>query len=129
MKRWIFLVALALILLGAGYVAYDYYRAGFHTRPQMPKGAFSISYENGMRSILVDVADEREARRYFGFPADVPFYLEDAWSFCRPIPRAEATKIMAYRERYPGERFEALCTIEVDDEIVIRGFISSVPRL
>lgn len=129
MKKPILIGLLTLIFLGAGYVAYDYYRAGLHTRPQLPEGAFSISYKNGMRSILVDVADERESRRYFGFPADVPFYLEEAWSFCRPLPKAEATRIMAYRERNPGERFEALCTINVDDEIVVRGYISSVPRL
>jgi hypothetical protein len=124
-----------LILLGAvGFVAwaaYDYYEAGLHTRPEMPPGAFSLSYKNGLRAILVDVPDDRETRRYFGRPVDVPFYLEDAWAFCSPpegTEVAEAERWLAEAGQ-PGMRFEAICRIDVDGETVIRGFITTVPRL
>lgn len=54
-----------------GYVAYgvwDYYRAGYFTRPNMPEGAFSISYKSGLRAILVNVETSRKAVGTSGFP-------------------------------------------------------------
>lgn len=50
------------IIAYSGYGAYDFYRAGLHTRPEMPDGAFSISYKNGLCAILVNVPDERPTR-------------------------------------------------------------------
>jgi hypothetical protein len=129
MSKWISALCTGLLCVVAGYVAYDYYRAGLHNRPEMPEGAFSMSYENGMRAILVNVPDERATRRYFGRPAEVPFYLQDAWAFCNPLTEGEIRQIEVYHERLPGERFEALCAIDVDGEIVVRGLITSVPRL
>ena len=120
----------ALILAYGGYGAYDYYRGGYFSRPEMPEGAFSISFKNGLRAILVGVPNERQTRRYFGFPAKVPFYLEDAWSFCAP-PNEEETAQLT-RENIPsnpGERVEVICKIDVDGDIVIRGLITSVPKL
>jgi len=97
----------------------------------MPPGSFSISFKNGLRAILVDVPNERDTRRYFGFPVEVPFYLEDVWSFCSPPSDEEAAQVqqfMAQRD-FPGERFEAVCRIQVDDETVVRGLITTVPKL
>lgn len=123
------------MLLGAvglvGWGVYDYRMAGLHTRPDMPPGAFSISYKSGLRAILVDVPDERETRRYLGYPADVPFYIEDAWTFCSPPEGdevAEAERWLAEGDQ-PGMRVEAICRIDVDGETVIRGIITTVPRL
>ena len=121
-----------LLIAGVGYVgyfAYDYYRGGFHTRPEMPDGAFSLSYKSGLRAILVDVPNERDTRRYFGNPMKVPFYLKEAWSFCNPPTKDEDLGFRATRKMMPGERFEAVCKINVDDDIVIRGVITSVPKL
>lgn len=118
-----------LILAGLGYLAYDSFRAGFHARPKMSDGAFSISYKNGMRAILVGVPNEQDTRRYFGFPAKVPHYLEDAWSFCTPSNEEYAADFLTNRGNNPDERFEAICQIQVDDDEVIRGFITSVPKL
>jgi hypothetical protein len=78
MATWVRRVVFAVFIAGGSYVAYDTYRAGYFTRPQMPEGAFSLSYKNGLRAILVDVQDDKVTRRYLGFPADVPFYLKDA---------------------------------------------------
>lgn len=97
----------------------------------MPDGAFSLSYKNGLRAILVGVPNEQEERRYFGFPQDVPFYLKDGWSFCaRPEgeEKAQAAAFIKGRNQ-PGERFEVICKIKADNDIVVRGLITSVPRL
>lgn len=131
MRKWTIGVGLVAVLGFVGYGAYDYYRAGLHTRPEMPPGAFSMSFKSGFRAILVDVPNDRETRRYFGYPADVPFYLEDAWSLCSPPTEKEKLQTEAFMKAqdFPGSRFEVVCRILVDDETVTRGFITSVPRL
>jgi len=82
--KWLFGAVALVGLAYFGYGAFEYYQAGLHTRPKMPDGAFSISYKNGLRAILVNVPNEQKSRRYFGFPMDVPYYLVDAWSYCSP---------------------------------------------
>lgn len=128
MVKW---AVLLVLLVGGGYLTYDAYRAGYYTRPDMPDGAFSISYKNGLRGILIDVPDDQGTRRYLGSPQAVPFYLEDTWAFCRPPVGDEVQHAESLlRERnWPGERFEAVCKITVDDEAIVRGVITSVPNL
>lgn len=120
MLKWIIAI---LIVAGGGYVAYDGYKAGYHTRPAMPEGAFSLSYKNGLRAILVDVPDQKATRRYFGFPQEVPHYLRDVWSFCYPPTDEEGPQVRQFMQErnMPGERFEAVCKIKADDDIVLRG--------
>lgn len=131
MWKWIGRALIVAVVAFVGYGAYDYYQADLHTRPDMPWGAFSISYKNGMRAILVDVPNEKETRRYFGYPAEVPFYIEDAWAFCTPPEGSEKAEAEKFIKEFsgPGERFEVVCRVKVDNETVIRGFITSVPRL
>lgn len=50
------------------FALWDYLRGGFFSRPAMPEGAFSISYKNGLRAIIVGSPNEQDTRRYFGFP-------------------------------------------------------------
>ena len=124
-------IVLIVILAFGGYAAYDYYTAGLHTRPEMPEGAFSRSFKNGLRAIFVDMPDERETRRYFGFPSEVPFYLKDSWSWCSPPTKQEralAAPFMAKRD-WPGQRFDAVCKVTVEGKEVIRGLIVTVPRV
>ena len=129
---WKKVIGISLVAV-IGYFAYegyrDYYKLGLDTRPEMPNGAFSMSFKSGLRAILVDVPNERDARRYFGYPAEVPFYLEDVWSFCTPSTKEYAAEFLERLGNNPGERFEAVCRIQVDDDKVIRGFITSVPKL
>lgn len=131
MWKWTKRAFIVAVIGYGGYGIYDFYRAGLHTRPKMPDGAFSMSYKNGLRAILVDVPDERVARRYFGTPLEVPFYLKDAWSFCYPPTDGEIKHAAAFiKERaWPGERFEAICRIQVESETVDRGLVTSVPKL
>lgn len=129
--KWIGRVLVAGVVGFAGYAGWDYYKAGFHYLPDLPPGAFPISFKSGLKAVIVDIPDERETRRYFGFPLQVPYYLEDVWSFCRrPTEEelADAENFIADRN-LPGERFEAICKIQVDKDTVVRGLISSVPRL
>lgn len=128
MLKWIVLVA---VLIGVGFLGYDQYRAGHFTRPPMPNGAFSLSYKNGLRAIVVGIPDEKSARRYLGFIAEVPFYLEDAWSYCRRPRDDEQENVSTFMKGrdWPGERFEAVCEIDVDGEVVVRGWITSVPKV
>jgi len=131
MWKWVFRALLIGFVGYLGYGFYDFYRAGLHTRPELPEGAFSISYANGLRAIITGVGDEDEARRYFGFPQDVPHYLKDAWSTCAPPEGHEvalAEKFLKDRNM-PGERFEVVCKVTADDDVVVRGVITSVPRL
>ncbi len=131
MWKWIGGALLIGIVGYLGYGFYDFYRAGLNTRPEMPESAFSISYKNGLRAILTGVPNEEKSRRYFGFPQKVPYYLEDAWSFCAPPEGEEvamATKFIEDRDM-PGERFEVVCKLTADKDVVVRGIITSVPRL
>lgn len=140
MWKWIKRAVLVVVAVGGAYTAYDQYRAGYFTRPTMPDGAFSLSYKNGLRAILVNVPYERETRRYLGFPSNVPFYLKDAWSFCSPPSEEEGEAVSAFMksrdalvkepgQEWPGERVEAVCKIKVDNKDIVRGVITSVPRL
>lgn len=131
MRKWFVRLIALIVIAGGSYTVYDYYRAGLHKRPAMPVGAFSHSYKNGLRAILVGISNEEKTRRYFGFPFDVPFYLKDEWSFCFSPGEDDRENVVAFmKERdWPGMRFEAICKIEVGDETVVRGVIASVPRL
>lgn len=131
MLKWILR---GLVICGVAYVGYgtwDYYRGGYFSLPELPKGAFPLSYKNGLRAILVDVPDQREKRRYFGHSLAVPQYLKDAWSTCTPPTKAEAANAVKFiaDRNLPGERFEAVCRLQVDKDTVVRGLVTSVPRL
>ncbi|KWV56675.1 hypothetical protein AS026_33035 [Rhizobium altiplani] len=124
------IIVTAIVTAGSWW-AYEAYRAGNFARPTMPEGAFSLSYPSGLRAIMVNIPNERKTRRYMGFPSDVPFYLEKAWSFCSPPNTKEQKQLdetMKVRD-LPGARIEAVCKIKVDGNSVVRGVITSVPRL
>lgn len=72
MFKWLLRMGLLAILGWIGYATYDWYMAGHHTRPEMPEGAFSLSYKNGLRGILVDVADERRHGGISASPRQCP---------------------------------------------------------
>ena len=78
---------------------------------------------------MVDIPKEILDRRYLGVPFEVPFWAEDAWSFCaRPD---EAERVMANNSANlgPGSRLEAVCYLEIDGEKIYRGAVFSVPRI
>jgi hypothetical protein len=126
LKSIVTLTLVTALLAGAGWVAYDYYRAGLHTLPPIPDGAFWLSYKNGLRAIILDRPDHRPERKYLGVPVEVPGWYRDVWSFCTEPNAKEraAAPIMG-----PGARLEAVCRIEVEKgKHIVRGMIFSVPR-
>jgi hypothetical protein len=127
MIRWLFVIA----LLGVGgYWGYQYFEAGYHTRPEVPAGAFSVSFPSGLRGIVLDLPEDID-RRYLGMALDVPSYLEETWSWCRPPTNEEGPMVAQFMEsrELPGARFEAICKITLDGDVVTRGLLISVPRV
>jgi hypothetical protein len=127
MLKWLFLAA---VLAYGGYSAHQYFQAGYHTRPNMPDGAFSVSFPSGLRGIVIGLREDM-SRRYLGMPLKVPSYLEETWSWCRPPTKEENPRVVQFMEsrELPGARFEAICEITLDGDVVTRGVLISVPRV
>jgi hypothetical protein len=127
MIKWLLLITVLTI---GGYSSYQYYFAGYHTRPEMPDGAFSVSFPSGLRGVVVDLPKD-ETRRYLGMPIEVPSYLEKTWSWCRPPTKEENPQVVQFMEsrELPGARFEAICEIVLDGDLVTRGLLISIPRV
>ncbi|MFV1875271.1 hypothetical protein [Nioella sp.] len=124
--KWFVRLVIVLLLGFLGFAAYDYYRAGYHTLPELEDGDFPLSFASGLRGVMHDVDDLRETRVYAGYPAEVPSWLEDVWSHCEARELREEDRIPNLGVGY---RYEAVCTIEVEGEEVIRGVIYSRPEL
>jgi hypothetical protein len=144
------LVVLAVIGYG-GYEVYNYHRAGYFDLPELPTGAYTLSFSSGLRAIVLDakVSDNHNAdapalmrslslanpdRRYIGLPYDVAPWFEKVWSKCTaptddekkyfedPMPEKMKNDLI-------GARFEAVCYIDVEGgERLARGLIYSVAR-
>ncbi len=150
MKRWITRI-IGLGLLGTiAFWAYDAYRAGLLSLPDLPDGAYFVSYKNGFRAIVLDAAvpdaigDDapkyfrslgvaNRDRKYLGVPFDVQPWFEDAWSWCKSPTEEEKAELERtpddFKRTVENARFEAVCRIDVDGTDVVRGLIFSVPRL
>ncbi|MCB1467413.1 MAG: hypothetical protein KDK08_09795 [Rhizobiaceae bacterium] len=118
-----------LIVMSATYIGYDYYKAGYLTRPPLPDGAFSLSFRNGLRGIMVGLENAEPARRYLGIPAKVPSWYQQSWSTCRALTDDEKEYLEGTVETGPGSRWEAVCEIDADGEVFVRGWIASVPNV
>jgi hypothetical protein len=122
-----------LLLVAAGFVAYlgyDYIKAGLHTRPEMPDGAFSLSFAGGPRVILKDTQDERATRRYLARrDPGVPEWFEGAWSYCDAPTEDEAESIYKTGKPGPGMRLDGICALDADGDIIPTALIFSVPKL
>ena len=128
MQLWNTFGKVAVVAIGA-YFGYGFYKSGWFTRPPMPPNSFSLSFSSGFRAILVDMPNEFFSREYIAYPADVPHYLNDAWSFCRAPTEEELQLFLTDGRWTSGERLDAMCTLDVDGTIVFRGAIVTVPRL
>ena len=66
-----------------GYGIYDYYKAGLHTRPPMPEGAFSLSFKAGPRVIMLNTEDE-DCVPVWPNEEFAQAWATDQWQECRP---------------------------------------------
>ncbi len=130
MLKW-FVRAMLIAVIGfAGYAFYDYYRGGFFSAPDLQEGDFLLSYTSGFKAVMRGIQDERETRRYLGIEAnDVPSWYKDAWSICRAPSAMELDEFEQSGAFGPGSRFDAVCEIDADGDVFIRGRIVTVPKL
>lgn len=137
---WKWFLGLA-VLAGVGYGGYDYYRMGLYSAPELKDGDFLLSFNNGFRAVMRGIEDERKYRngpndsddkryrRYFGIPArDVPRWYEETWSNCR-MPSEEELEYFLANDKGPGSRLDAVCEIDADGDVFIRGWVMSVPHI
>ena len=122
-----------IIVLGAigaaGYVGYDFYEAGLFTRPDMPENSFSLSFNGGPFVIMVDLPDERLNRRYAVIrPRDVPRHLARTWGYCESPSQDWLAYVESSDVRPKGTRFDAVCQIDQEGDIIDVGLIFSMPR-
>lgn len=150
MKRWTLRIIGLAILGSASWSGYDFYRAGYWSLPDLPKGAYTLSFANGLRAIVLDaeVSDTsrddsskyarslsygNKDRSYLGVPFDVQPWFKDAWSYCTAPTDEEKIRLHNsaddFNRRMANARFEAVCRIEVDGNVVERGLIFSIPKL
>jgi hypothetical protein len=143
-----------LLLVGVvgyvGYSAYGLHRGGYFSLPDIPDGAYPISFKSGFRAVVydVEVSDDQYAatskyfrrltmasrdRRFIGIPSDVPRWFEDTWSTCHRGTDEEREYILStlpedVAREMEGARLDAICLIEVEgDRPLLRGLIYSVP--
>jgi hypothetical protein len=129
MGKWIGRVSGAAIIGFVAYGAYTYVAGGYLTRPALPEGAFSFSFNSGLKAIAVDIPQERQTRKYLGVPFDVPSHAENAWAMCKRPSADEAARILKETDMGPDSRLDAICVVDVDGVPLRRGAIFSVARL
>lgn len=148
---WTTRLILSGVAVVIGYAAYDMHKVGYFSVPDLPIGAYVVSFKNGLRGIVMDVevsdqsyenrhkffrrlSNANPDRRYLGIPFDVAPWFEDSWSTCSPPTDEEreyiASTMPDETERtLIGARFDAFCYIEVDGgQRIARGLIYSVPK-
>ncbi len=143
------LLVIGVVGYGGNYV-YKLNENGYLSLPDIPTGAYPISFKNGLRGVVydMDVTDDQYAdapkifrrlvmanrdRRFIGFPSDVPRWFEDTWSTCRAGTAEEREFIVSslpegMKRDLLGARLDAICSIEIEGERpILRGLIYSVP--
>ena len=124
MIRWLFRLIGVGVVGFIGYGIYDYFKAGLHTRPSMPEGAFSLSFAGGPRVILLDIADERDTRRYVvRRRTDDPDWFKESWSSCLPPTKEEEAALVEVLKPGLGMRLDGVCALDADGDIIPTGYI------
>ncbi len=121
-----------LILAGVGFAIYDYRSSPYFDAPEVEEGDFllAIKKEGGLRGVMRGIDDERQTRRYFAYGASgVPSWYRESWSNCRKPSEDERAAFLNQAEIGPGGRLDALCEINADGDVFIRGWVASVPDL
>ena len=125
------LAIMAIIVAGyVGYETYKMHRAGYFDMPELGHNDFFLSFKSGFRGVLRDIPDERPARRYLAYRAsNVPEWFQETWSECRRPVEEEQAAFEQHVDVGPGGRLEAICEIDAEGDIFVRGWFTSVPNL
>lgn len=122
----------ALLLAGVGFAVYEYYTSPFFDAPELQEGDFLLAFkgEGSLKGVMHGIDDERSQRRYLAYEArDVPTWYRDTWSFCRKPSEGELSSFLSGVDVGPGGRLDAVCEINADGDVFVRGWIASVPDL
>ena len=121
-----------LILAGVGYSVYEYYTGPFYDAPTLNEGDFLLAFEGevGLKGVMRGFGGRDLTRKYMAYGAgDVPRWYHDAWSNCRMLNVEEAIAFRSAVDMGPGGRPEAICEMDADGDVFVRGWIVSVPDL
>ena len=148
MWKWIGGFVLVAIAGYAAFSTYTSYRGGFFSMPDLQPGEYAISFNNGLRAIVVDpelpdsdygtsfrfLNHANPDRKYIGLTYEVPPWFEDAWSYCEKPSEGDKEAVLntlpdERRRNFYSARLDAVCTIDADGEKILRGVIFSVPKL
>jgi hypothetical protein len=149
--KWIGRIIVAGIFGYLALLMYEYHHFGLFSMPDLPQGAYYVSFENGLRGVVLNadvpqtstgdgpkffrsLSIENRERKYLGIPSEVPSWFADAWSICQAPTEQEQVGITEslpddLRRSLGNARFEAVCRIDVDGEPLMRGLVFSVPNL
>lgn len=122
----------ALVISAIGYSFYGYYTGPFYDAPTIASDDFLLAFngEGGLKGVMIGFGEKDRARKYMSYQAnDVPKWYKDTWSTCRTPKIDEATEFNANVNIGPGGRLDAVCEINADGDVFIRGWIVTVPNL
>lgn len=120
----------ALAFVGIGFAAYDYYTSPYYGAPELNEDDFLLAFDGGLRGVMRGFGDRDQTRRYMSYGAkNVPDWFQETWSTCRTPKSDEATAFKNEVDMGPGGRLDAVCEIDADGDIFVRGWVVSVPDL
>lgn len=121
--------AIAAVIVGwFGYSAYDYYTGPFYDAPTTSEDEFLLAFGNGFKGVMPGNRDE--TRKYMSYDAsNVPEWYRETWSICRTPENDEVAAFEAAVDMGPGGRLEAVCEINADGDVFVRGWMVTVPDL
>lgn len=119
-----------LVVAGVGYSIYEYYTGPFYDAPPLKEGEFLLAYKNGFRGVMSGFDGRDQSRRYMSYDANnIPPWYKETWSRCRVPQEAETSGFESAVDMGPGGRLEAVCEIDADGDVFVRGWIVTVPNL
>ncbi|MES2667766.1 MAG: hypothetical protein V4712_16890 [Pseudomonadota bacterium] len=121
-----------IIVAGIGYSAYKFYTGPYYDAPQVGQQDFLLVFkgEDGLKGVMRGFGDKDGSRQYMSYNANnVPRWYQKTWSVCRKPTDQEVTSFDSEAGIGPGGRLDAVCEIDADGDVFIRGWVASVPDL
>jgi hypothetical protein len=121
-----------LLVAGVGYSIYQFLAGPFSDAPPLSENDFLLAFkgEVGLKGVMRGFGSKDQTRKYMSYgAADVPTWYKDTWSVCRKPLEGEVVEFESNIEMGPGGRLDAVCEIDADGDVFVRGWIVSVPDL
>ena len=86
--------------------------------------------EGALRGVVRGIGARDETRRYMCYQASgVPEWYKETWSVCTAPDNNEISEFERNVDMGPGGQLDAVCEIDADGDVFVRGWIVSVPKL